>query len=299
MPKSSLKKTHKKRVKSLINIKILSILGFIILMIFAVLYWQFHKAPITDDKNIAARQQEVDIIYPRQKQIIDFYQSLQLDKQTKIYIFYELMGPLGGLDAISSPSGIVDIHATINYLYGFNFRAFGFPTEESGYSVTAPVRNELDFPEKEYFAKTKNELSSLAKSFENDKELDVLSLGYSTNYRINNYFGDDMRNFYWKINKDPGDPFYKYEILSKNNEEVNGLRNKYNSLFRIMDKLKIQTVYKCGDKIIFIVDGVADNAFGYIYNAKNSNDVNCGLLDRFRIQKDIPVDENWRFWFAK
>lgn len=67
-----------------------------------------------------------------------------------------------------------------------------------------------------------------------------------------------------------------------------------------MAKMKIQSVYKCEDKVIVVVDGLSDNAFGYIYNTKSGSDVNCGVLKgRFRVYKDEVITDKWRFWFAK
>lgn len=289
-------KTRKKLI--ILTALILIIASFITIFIF------FHRettknTPNTSNVDFKTRNKEVDNIEPRQKQIIDFYNSLELDKQTKIQIFYELMGPLGGLDPIASPSALPDIHATINYLYGVNFNNFNFPKDEVLYSVTAPIRHEQNFNVVGFFNKNKITLSALASVFNNDTELNALSLGYSTNYKINNYFGDDIRNYYWVIYLDPNtSPYYSYRVLSKNNKEIISLRKKYDPIFKALDILKLQTIYKCEDKVIFIVDGLADNAFGYIYNSKDSNEVNCGALNRFRIKKDIYLNEKWRFWSA-
>lgn len=287
------------------NLKILIPLLILGIVIAFTLHYQFTKqnssvpAPTGQEKELV---KETDDILTRQKSIRNFYTSQPLDEQTKAMVFYELMGPLGGLDPIEKPAEIKDVHATVNFLFGAYFGVFHFPTDEAGYAATAPIRNESDFDEKDFFNKNKSTLEQLAETFENDNNLHILNWGYSTNYRINDYFGDDVRKFYWKISTDTS-PFYSYEVVqpdSKDYEALVSLKKEYGMLINKMAGMKIQSVYTCDDKVIIIVDGLSDNAFGYIYNAQSASEVNCGVLKgRFRIYSDEVIADKWRFWFAK
>lgn len=111
-------------------------------------------------------------------------------------VFYELVEPLGGLDPIAKPAEVKNIHDMVNFLFGANFSIFNFPKDQGGYAATAPIRREPEFNEADFFKENKGTLDQLAETFENDTNLSILNWGYSTNYRINDYFGDDMRNFY-------------------------------------------------------------------------------------------------------
>lgn len=295
--RSSLYKKHKKWILVILALVILGLGANYLFIKYRI------QTQSSVDTQKAAKEMKIQDIHKKQKNILDFYTSQPLSNQTKVMVFYELMEPLGGLDPIAKPEEIKDIHATVNFLFGLYYENFGF-SEPAGYAATAPIRHKADFEEVTFFKENKQTLELLVDSIEYDNLLSVLSWGYSTNYRINEYFGDDIRNFYWKINTD-NSPFYSPEIIKSDSEEYQtlvSLKKDYGTLIDKMAEMKIQSIYKCDDKVIVIVDGVADNAFGYIYNAQTGSDVNCGVLKgRFRIDKyiDKPITDKWRFWFAK
>lgn len=285
---------------------ILPWLLLIILLMGILGFTYYEKKPReidTNDPSTVQLKQDVKTIATLQKHIITHYQGLSLDRPTKIKVFYELMGPLGALDPIAKPETISDNHALVNYIYGYNFRAFDFPEEEAGYSATAPIRYESNFDEQGFYNDYKKQLNSLVETVQTDEDLEILGLGYTGIYRINNYFGDPERDFYWKLVQNDS-PFYSYETLNETTpdeyEKNKELKDTYNALLGQLAILQVQSVYECEGKVIVTVDALADNGFGYIYNATSGEEVNCGLLtNRFRIVKDTPIDDKWRFWASK
>ncbi|HSW96843.1 MAG TPA: hypothetical protein VLF89_03380 [Candidatus Saccharimonadales bacterium] len=290
----------KKRVAVLVGIAIV-----VLLAVFTIYYGKQAKdAPVgKSDPQLLYIRREVNTINYLQKDVVSLYLPLKIARQDKIKIFYDLMGPLGGFDPIAKPKEIQNIHAIINYLYGYTFNLFDFPLDEAGYSVTAPLRYENDFDAEAYFKENKQHLDNFAQTFLTDNSLTILGIGQSSIYRINNYFGDTKREFYWKT-MITDKPYFSYKIVhQKDNSEIQTileLKKTYNSILQQMTNVDIQAMYKCEDKVIIIIDGLSDNAFGYVYHATDARDVNCGVLSgRFRIFKNQKMDGQWTYWAAK
>jgi hypothetical protein len=237
--------------------------------------------------------EEVDPIIRQQKDLVAMYLNSIHSTRKRVDVLYDLMAPLGPFDPISKPEETKNARDLVNLLFGYYSAKFEIDSEiVPGYFATSPLRFADNFDETDYFKKSKNELNDIARVVERDTNISILASWKASIYRINNSFGDTERNFYWEV-IEQNSPYYKYKIRNKN-EKVES-----NYLLDQMKELGIQVLYKCEDKIIFIITGTSNNAFGYIYNAPSSKDINCGLLaNRFSIVKDVAIDDKWRYWIA-
>ncbi len=253
-----------------------------------------------DPEQVAIYSQASSII-SNQSQIAELYLNANLNAERKRAIFFDLMAPLGALDPIANPKKTPYVREIVNFLFGRYSRDFGIPANDVQPLVEAPLRYASSFNEKEYFKKYKSQLETYASTFENDSKLEILSYWATSIHRVNNYFGDADRAFGWEVIQNDT-PFYEYKNISK--ESVNdSIRNitvqKYVDLVNQLYDIEIESIYKCNNHLIFIISGTSNNALGLIYNSTASDGINCGLLEgRFKVIKDLKLDDKWRYWVA-
>jgi len=253
------------------------------------------------DPNISVIETQVSNIYQNQKIITEQYLKENFTAERKKEIFFDLMAPLGALDPIADPKKTPHVRQTVNFQFGNYAKKFGISEVEVQPLVEAPLRYASTFDERVYFEKYKKRLETFASAFENDRDLEVISYWASSIYRVNNYFGDADRAFGWEVIKNKG-PFYEYENLAKETLTASTRTltiEKYKNLVNQLYDSEIESIYKCNDKLIFIISGTSNNANGLIYNSTKSNEVNCGLLEgRFNIIKEIQLNDKWKYWIG-
>lgn len=229
-----------------------------------------------------------------QKELASMYLKAIPTTKGRIAILYDLMAPLGPFDPISTMEEAKNSKEIINLLFGFYSSEFKIGSEvEPGYFATSPLRFAQSFDHDRYFKEYKSKLNALAQMVQNNQHISVVGNWKSSIYRINNDFGDTKRDYYWQINE--SNPYFTYKI----DDEFATNKNEFKDIFKQMEDLGINVVYKCEDKVIFIVTGTSNNAYGFIYNATSAKDINCGLLsDRFNVVKAQEMDSQWRYWIA-
>lgn len=254
-----------------------------------------------DDPEQVAIESQTSSVISNQSQIVELYLQANLNAEQKRAIFFDLMAPLGALDPIANPNKTPYVRQIVNFLFGKYSREFGIPVNDVQSLVEAPLRYASTFNEKEYFRKYNNQLETYVSTFENDSDLQILSYWATSLHRVNNYFGDADRAFVWDVEKNES-PFYEYKNISK--ESVSdSIRNitvqKYVDLVNQLYNIEIESIYKCNNRLIFIISGTSNNALGLIYNSTSSDEINCGLLEgRFKVIKDLKLDDKWRYWVA-
>ena len=254
-----------------------------------------------DDPHQLAIESQAKSIINNQSQIAELYMNANLNAERKRAIFFDLMAPLGALDPIANPKKTPYVRQIVNFLFGKYSKEFGIPVNDVQPLVEAPLRYASTFNEKDYFRKYKSQLETYASTFENDNNLEILSYWATSIHRVNNYFGDADRTFVWDVEKNES-PFYEYKNIFK--ESVSdSIRNitiqKYINLVNQLYDIEIESIYKCNNHVIFIISGTSNNALGLIYNSTLSDEINCGLLEgRFKVIKDLKLDDKWRYWVA-
>ncbi len=256
---------------------------------------------LPSDPNQAIIESQVNNIYKNQVNIADLYLNENLTAERKKAIFFDLMAPLGALDPIANPQKTPYARQIVNFLFGKYAKQFGISEIDVQPLVEAPLRYASNFDEIQYFKKYKSQLDIFAVTFENDNKLNILSYWATSLYRVNNYFGDADRAFAWEVVQNET-PFYEYKDISKESGNAttrNLTIEKYQNLVNQLYDIEIESIYKCDDKIIFIIAGTSNNALGLIYNSTTANEINCGVLGgRFKLIKETKLDNKWRYWVA-
>jgi hypothetical protein len=242
-------------------------------------------------------------IIESQKVITHHYLELDLPPDQKEAVFYDLMSPLGALDPFAANLQSVPVKKIVNFLFGYYGKKFGIAekrvlniaqsTITFGLNVYDPVTE---------FTQNKSHFESISKKMQADSQIQLIGSWAIAVFRVNNYFGDINRNLVWEIKSSNGS-FYNYstiqttKVQTLESQKASQLLNRYKSLYDETANLSIHTAYFCNGRTIIIMGGTSNNAFGYIHNATNKDDVNCGLLqNRFRIVKYLPLDSNWHYW---
>lgn len=281
----------------------------LLLLTVVILIWINKPQPSKPStQNAKSRQLEeidnyADIILASQQEIAGAYLNLNLSSDRKIAVLFDLMAPLGALDPIANPDSVKHVPDVINYMLGVYAKKFGIPEKDVLHVQQSPFRYANKFKEKEYFDVNKSTLNSVAKTFETSDDLEILGYWATSVFRINHLFGDIEKSFTWELLKS-NKPFFEYRNFSnephiKTKDIVGVAIEKYMPTLGKISDIEIESVYKCEDKIIFILAGTADNALGYIYNASSTNEINCGYLkDRFNLLADKVMDDKWRYWVA-
>lgn len=248
-------------------------------------------------------EKQFKVVESSQVKFVKFYSNLKVSPDQKAKSLLALMAPLGVLDPIANPSKISEKDALLNYIFGAYSKEFGIPEEDVVKLAAISLTYANTFNEDEFFAENSEYLSNLVVLLSSYPELHVMGYWPNYTYRINNYFGDANLNLLWEV-EDDGGLFYSYKEIHTASTSAPLIERRYaikdyGPLTQVMAALSVETIYKCEDKTILVINGVVDNAFGLIYNAKSAESVNCGLFeDRFNIIYDKPLSNKWRYWVA-
>lgn len=276
----------------------------------AVFLYSFYKPALishksTDEKNISTEvdnSEVIEEILTNQKPIIDLYKNAGVADSEKEALLYDLTSPFGVFDPISDPGLIPRADELVNFLFGYYGKELGMSEQEVFIIIDKLFAYANSFDEKKYFTRHQKTFEDVADTFplENVK---IIGVWATSIMRVDNYFLDLERKFTWDLIAS-GSGLYSYDILPErttDRERVETRNNtfyKYEELMGEMYTAGIESIYTCGDSLIFILGGVTDNAFGYVYRP-GPNGVNCGVLkDRFNIIANKEVAQDWRFWVA-
>ncbi len=261
----------------------------------------------TTQKNKPQKQQEVyseigerNKVLVHQRNILELYRKVNFGPNEITQVFIDLMAPLGPLNPIYKEGNENDTKL-INFLFGAYGAQLAISESDVIDLAKVPLILARGFSESKFFTVSRNDLNKLKDSFLADSETKTIGIWHSSIYRINDYFGDPKRKIYWQEESEGRYVTYSniatdeaklsqehINLLQKNIEKIEGMKKMY-----------ISTLYKCNGKLILIFSGTSNNAFGLIYGASSSKEINCGVLKgRFRIIKDTKLDDQWRFWVA-
>lgn len=264
------------------------------------------KSPSSDTDQLAIEQQAQRII-DGQQSLYDLYQTdfESLEGHNKRLLFMNLMTPLGVFDPFENPQKTVNVKALSNFLYGYRAKTFNLSSQESSFIVNATISyGEKTFDGSDFYQNNQSSLESIVKEMTDLQDIFLISDYGNMIIRINNYFSDVSKHKTWSL-PIGSDNFYDYSQLnfelSQNDKDLlSSLTSKSQRLHQLMVDNDIETIYRCNEKMILIMAGSANNACGYVYNAQQPEEVNCGALsDRFRISKKIQVSDKWIYWAGK
>jgi len=235
-----------------------------------------------------------------------------LEGEKRVSRYMDLFSPLGVLDINADENGNGKVLPKVeNIEFGYFFNMTKYTDEELEKVATSPLSfASTKFNQKDYFLINKEDLITLRETTAGMQSLKVIGLWSSGLRRINDVFIDYEKKLIWKLPRkgvsydfDTITMHSALDITANNPDmaELQGIDlNKITLLFDTMQSLSVSTIYKCKDVTIFILGGVINNAFGFVYNAKSASEVNCGLLEnKFEIVKDEAMDTEWRYWIGR
>lgn len=256
-----------------------------------------------------AVERYVDEIVDAQKPLLDLYKPelVTLSNDEHWLFLMNAFTPLGIFDPFQFPDEQVDVKGLSNFLLGYYSweSRFNFDIDEVQALVNRTIYyGHEGFEADSFFIENHEQFSALVESMEFLDDVYIVADFGSGLSRYNNFYGDSRLGEFWYVpqtneNFNGEITFLSDETLSLA-KELTDIVVRSEPVHRIMLDLDVESVYKCDEKIILIIAGISNNALGYVYNAGNAGEVNCGILsDRFRISKEVSVGERWTYWVGK
>lgn len=266
-------------------------------------------SPVPTIENNEAVERYIDEITETQKPLLELYkpefESMTEDEQ-RLFLMNSFT-PLGIFDPFQHPDDQVNVKGLSNFLLGYyaGENRFNLPLEQVQGMINQTILYGEDvFEADSFYTENQEQLAKLVESMEFLEDISIIADFGSGLSRYNNSYGDSKLNQYWHVPESDDNFYGEITFLSNDTlplaEELKDIVVRSESIHQIMLDLDIESVYQCDDKIILIIAGISNNAFGYIYNADSADEVNCGVLkDRFRISTEIPVGDDWIYWVGK
>ncbi len=270
---------------------------------------QVSPSPTPNIENDEAVERYVDEIIDTQKPLLDLYKpefETLTDGEQRLFLMNSFT-PLGIFDPFQNPDSEVNVKGLSNYLLGYyaGGNRFDVALEEvQGMANQTIYYGEEVFEAESFYTKNQEQLTKLVESMKFLDDVYVVADFGSGLSRYNNFYGDSRLSQYWHVPESEANFYGEITFLSNDTlplaRELTDVVVRSEPVHQIMLDLDIESVYVCDRKIIMIIAGIANNALGYVYNAKSAEEVNCGVLkDRFRISKAVTVGDNWIYWVGK
>jgi hypothetical protein len=266
-------------------------------------------SPVPTIENNEAVERYIDEITATQQPLLDLYKpefESSTEDEQRLFLM-NAFTPLGIFDPFQNPDDQVNVKGLSNFLLGYyaRERRFNVPLEHIQGMVNQTIYyGEVVFKAESFFADNQEQLANLVESMEFLDDVYVIADFGSGLSRYNNFYGDSRLSQYWHVPESEANFYGEITFLSNDTlplaRELTDVVVRSEPVHQIMLDLDIESVYVCDRKIIMIIAGIANNALGYVYNAKSAEEVNCGVLkDRFRISKAVTVGDNWIYWVGK
>ena len=263
---------------------------------------QVNKLDNGDSKNL-------DKVIQGQSFLIKKVCNADLTNEQRVVCVLEMLSPLGVLDPFAkAPNEGID--TILNLLTGFHLASVGLDEESVQGFVQLPLKQGMEFDYQNFFLENKDNFQKILKTFDENKWLHILGVWQAKLSRINNIVFDHSNNIVWKMEEN-GSYFqydnFKYVPLDTQMEFVEKIPELKKIEPTIVTYLtsalmssRVKTVYRCEGKVIVIMKGLSDNAYGFIHGASTASEgLDCGLLsNRFEIKKEEKLEDGWIFWVS-
>ncbi|MFT4663022.1 MAG: hypothetical protein ACI8XB_003315 [Patiriisocius sp.] len=178
-----------------------------------------------------------------------------------------------------------------NFFWGSFSNYYGVKLKEAQALPNTFLKNAFsqEKDRKKYFEKNKKTFSELTKLLLKSDKTVYMKQGELA--RVNELYRED--NQYWEYVIASDSPFPLSDSI---NIEVPDSFGEDESILTIIDKLDIYAVYNDSDGIFFMIDGVLDNSYGFVYQ-KGDDEIKSNHL--FDISLKTEIDSKYYYYVAK
>jgi hypothetical protein len=168
-----------------------------------------------------------------------------------------------------------------NFFWGSFSNYYGLKLKEAQALPSTFLNNAFtqEPEQKEYFKANKGTFTELTNLLLKSKNTVYMKQGKLA--RVADLYREDQK--YWKYVVADDSPFPLSDSISI---DVAGSFGDDEAILRLIDKLDIYAIYNYSDGIFFLIDGVLDNSYGFVYQ-KSEIEIKSNHLFEITLKKEI------------